>query len=83
MKKMALSFLWLLIAIMAVSSVLQLWRGFVEGAFWTLLFASLINLLRAHLTRRAGGRLKLMRVYDESEVEEVSVGEYRLKNRRR
>ncbi len=34
-------------------------------------------------TQRAGGRLKLVRVYEESEVEEVSVGEYRLKNRRR
>lgn len=59
MKKMALSFLWLLIAIMAVSSALQLWRGFVEGAYWTLLFASLLNLLRAHLTMRPpdrGGR---------------------------
>ena len=38
---------------------------------------------QAHLTKRAGGRLKLVRVYEESEVEEVSVGEYRLKNRRR
>jgi hypothetical protein len=37
---------------------------------------------QAHLTKRAGGRLKLVRVYEESEVEEVSVGEYRLKNRR-
>ena len=28
----------------------------------------------------AGGRLELVRVYDESEVEEVAVGEYRVKS---
>lgn len=41
------------------------------------------NKLEIRPTKPAGGRLKLVRVYEESEVEEVSVGEYRLKNRRR
>ena len=28
----------------------------------------------------AGGRLALVRVYDESEIEEVALGEYRVKS---
>ena len=44
--------------------------------------AERFNVLMEAANKACIGRLKLVRVYEESEVEEVSVGEYRLKKRR-
>lgn len=40
----------------------------------------LIEQLEAAQRALADGRLKLVRIFDESEVEEVALGEYRVKN---
>jgi len=58
-------------------------RGYAEYTVWKDGRGNTRFPIECGLTKRAAGRLKIVRVYDESDVEETSVGEYQLKNRRR